>query len=165
MPDRRAADPTLPKPAAADSRGGTEPFWRRKALADMTAGEWESLCDGCGKCCLEKLECGRSGEISYTNVACQLLDLDTCRCRHYADRRRWVSNCEKLTPAKVRRLPWLPTTCAYRLRAQGRDLPGWHWLVSGDRELVHVVGASVRGRAVAAADAGPLDHHICIWPR
>lgn len=156
MPD--ASPPSAAIPAEP-------PFWRRKALSDMTAAEWESLCDGCGKCCLEKLECGFSGEISYTNVACRLLDIGTCRCRRYERRQRWVASCERLTPAKIGRLAWLPGSCAYRLLAEGRDLPWWHRLVSGDPDLVHEIGASVRGRAVAAADAGPLDHHICEWPR
>lgn len=140
------------------------PFWESKTLAELTAPEWEALCDGCGKCCLEKLEDGFTGEISHTNVACRLLDLETCRCRRYADRRRWVPNCQKLTAELVSTVNWLPSTCAYRLRAQGRPLPWWHHLVSGDRGLVHRVGASVYGRAVPEDEAGPLDHHIVVWP-
>jgi uncharacterized protein len=139
------------------------PFWRAKVLAEMTRAEWESLCDGCGKCCLEKLEDPRSGEISHTNVACRLLDVGTCRCSRYAERQRLVPNCEQLDAENVRRFHWLPSSCAYRLLAEGRDLPWWHHLVSGDPELVHRVGASVRGRAVPERRAGPLEHHIVTW--
>lgn len=140
------------------------PFWEAKSLSELTAEEWEELCDGCGKCCLEKLEDGSTGEVSYTNVACRMLDLTTCRCRRYADRHRWVPNCQTLTVTLVNDVNWLPSTCAYRLRAEGRSLPWWHHLVSGDRQMVHRLGFSVRGRAVPEDDAGPLDHHIVAWP-
>ena len=149
----------MPVPLAASE----PPFWKRKTLADMTADEWEALCDGCGKCCLEKLEDADSGAISYTNVACRLLNVHTCRCTRYAQRRRFVPNCVGLTADSVADLEWLPSTCAYRLLARGRELPWWHHLVSGDRETVHAVGASVRGRAVPEKRAGPLDHHIVTW--
>ncbi len=139
-------------------------FWKKRPLAELGKGEWEALCDGCGKCCLEKIEDGFTGEISYTNVACRLLDLGTCRCSRYAERRRHVPNCEQLTPENVLALTWLPSTCAYRLLAEGKELPDWHYLVSGDPELVHRVGASVRGRAVPERRAGPLEHHIVDWP-
>lgn len=140
------------------------PFWTTKPLDQMTRAEWESLCDGCGKCCLEKLEDPASGRISFTDVACRLLDVGTCRCTRYAERRRFVPNCEQLDPENVRRFRWLPSTCAYRLLAAGRDLPWWHPLVSGDPELVHRVGASVRGRAVTERRAGMLEQHIVTWP-
>jgi hypothetical protein len=140
-------------------------FWELKPLEALSAPEWESLCDGCGKCCLEKLEDARTGEISYTEVACAFLDVSTCRCRRYRDRRRDMPACEKLTPANVRQFDWLPATCAYRLLSQGRPLPWWHHLVSGDRELVHQVGGSARGRAVPLAQAGRLEHHIVTWPK
>ena len=130
----------------------------------MTHDEWESLCDGCAKCCLEKLEDAETGEIAHTNVACRLLDLGACRCTRYATRKRYVPNCEVLTPENVHQYGWLPSTCAYRLLAAGRDLQWWHPLVSGDPELVHIIGVSVRGRAVAESRAGPLEHHICGWP-
>lgn len=129
----------------------------------MRSVEWEALCDGCGKCCLEKIEDGYTGEISYTNVACRLLDLGTCRCTRYTDRRRFVPNCEALTAEGVLALSWLPMSCAYRRLAEGHDLPDWHHLVCGDPEMVHRVGASVRGRAVAESRAGPLEHHIVTW--
>lgn len=154
----------MAEPSPSDD-APSRPFWRRKRLEQMTPGEWESLCDGCGKCCLEKLRWGRWGTISHTDVACRLLDLESCRCRRYGERRRLVPNCEQLTAAKIRRLDWLPSTCAYRVLAEGGDLAWWHPLVSGDPETVHAAGISVRGRAVAPAGAGPLEHHIVDWPR
>lgn len=150
--------------AAVDDGIGEAPFWTAKRLDEMTPAEWESLCDGCGKCCLEKLQDADSGEISHTNVACRLLDIRRCRCTRYLERRRFVPNCEQLNPSNIRRFTWLPSSCAYRLLAEGRELPWWHHLVSGDRELVHRVGASVRGRAVSERRAGPLEHHIVTWP-
>ncbi|TVR82468.1 MAG: YcgN family cysteine cluster protein [Rhodospirillales bacterium] len=139
-------------------------FWRTKSLETMTASEWEALCDGCAKCCLAKLQDADTDEIAHTNVACRLLDLDTCRCGDYDRRQRRVPGCQVLTPSTVAHFQWLPSTCAYRLVAAGRDLPWWHHLVSGDRDLVHRVGASVWGRAVPEAEAGPLEHHIVTWP-
>ncbi len=141
-----------------------EPFWRRKTLAEMTRSEWESLCDGCAKCCLDKLQDEDTGEISYTEVACRLLDLGTCRCTDYANRKRFVPDCVVLTPRTVARLTWLPSTCAYRLVSEGRDLEWWHPLVSGDPETVHRAGVSVRGRAVPEALAGDLEDHVVHWP-
>lgn len=155
-----AAPPASPTPP----EDGERPFWVVKALGEMSPAEWESLCDGCGRCCLEKLEDALTGEISHTDVACTLLDVGACRCTRYAERQRFVPECERLDPENVRRFEWLPSTCAYRLLAQGRPLPWWHHLVSGDPELVHRVGASVRGRAVPAARAGCLEHHIVTWP-
>jgi uncharacterized cysteine cluster protein YcgN (CxxCxxCC family) len=140
------------------------PFWRRKTLAEMSDEEWESLCDGCAKCCLHKLEDIDSGQIDYTEVACRLLDLETCRCTRYPDRRRLVSDCVVLTPDKVDELAWLPPTCAYRLVAEGQDLPWWHPLVSGDAATVESVGVSVRGRVVSERAAGDLEDHIVDWP-
>jgi uncharacterized cysteine cluster protein YcgN (CxxCxxCC family) len=143
---------------------GQRPFWKTKRLEELSRDEWESVCDGCGKCCLEKLEDADTGEISYTEVACRLLDIRRCRCTRYAERRRFVPNCEQLDPQNIHRFTWLPSSCAYRLLADGNDLPWWHHLVSGDRDLVHRVGASVRGRAVPERRAGPLEHHIVTWP-
>ena len=140
------------------------PFWKRKTLAEMTRDEWESLCDGCGKCCLEKLEEEATGEISHTNVACRLLDVHGCRCTRYENRHRYVSNCEVLSADNIKLFHWLPASCAYRMLAEGRDLAWWHQLVSGDPELVHTVGISVRGRAVPENRAGPLEHHIVTCP-
>lgn len=141
-----------------------QPFWQHKTLAEMSAAEWESLCDGCGKCCLAKLQDWETGEVSYTNVACRLLDLDTGRCRRYARRHRSVDNCVRLSAENVPDLAWLPSTCAYRLVARGEALPDWHPLVSGDPQSVHASGYSVRGRVVAEGRSGPLEHHLVEWP-
>ena len=141
------------------------PFWKHKALGEMTRAEWESLCDGCAKCCLAKLQDVDSDALVFTNVACRLLDLDTCRCKNYAKRRRYVPTCERLTPANVAAFDWLPSTCAYRLIAEGKDLPRWHHLVSGDPDLVHRGGHSVCGKVVSETEAGPIEHHIVDWPR
>jgi uncharacterized cysteine cluster protein YcgN (CxxCxxCC family) len=142
------------------------PFWRRKRLEEMDAAEWESLCDGCARCCLNKLEDIDTGEISWTDVACRLLDGETCRCRDYGNRQGIVSDCVQLDPEAVRTLSWLPPTCAYRLVAEGRDLYWWHPLVSGDPETVHQAGVSVRGRTVSEADwpADTLEQRISTWP-
>ncbi len=126
----------------------SEPFWRTKSLDEMDTAEWESLCDGCGRCCLNKLEDWDTGEIAFTNVACTLFDDKTCRCRDYSNRTQVVADCVPLTPAAVRELTWLPGTCAYRRLAEGRDLAWWHPLVSGDPATVHRAGISVRGRVV-----------------
>lgn len=142
-----------------------QPFWRVKTLEQMTALEWESLCDGCGKCCLLKFIDQDSGEVDYTDVACRLLDLGTGRCGDYPNRHSRVKGCIRLTPATVRRSDWLPTSCAYRLIAEGSDLAWWHPLVSGDRETVHRAGVSIRGRAVPERRAGNPEHRIVTWPR
>ena len=142
-----------------------EPFWRRKRLAEMTPAEWESLCDGCGKCCLHKLQYEKPRHIQFTNVACKLLDIHTCRCTDYPHRREQVPDCVKLTPENIKKLRWLPKSCAYRVLHEGGDLEWWHPLVSGSRETVHKAGISVRGRAVAERAADILDHHIVTWPK
>jgi len=139
------------------------PFWQAKPLADLDRDEWESLCDGCGRCCLHKLEDWDTGEIHYTNVACRMLDLGKCTCKDYPNRRRHIPDCVALSAAEVERLRWLPPTCAYRLLVEGQPLPWWHPLISGDPDSVHRAGVSVRGRAVSETRAGPLDHHIVTW--
>lgn len=143
---------------------GSVPFWQAKRLEEMTDAEWESLCDGCGRCCLHKLRDEDSGALSFTNVACRLLDLHTCRCSDYAARQRRVPDCVQLSPAALRRIDWLPPSCAYRRLAEGRGLPWWHPLVSGNPETVHRAGVSVRDRAVSEKRAGPLEHHVVDWP-
>jgi len=141
-----------------------EPFWRRKRLAEMDRQEWEALCDGCGKCCLHKLEDWDTGEVFHTNVACRLLDLGSCRCTRYAERKRLVPDCVQLDPGNVAELGWMPQSCAYRLVHEGKPLPAWHHLVCGDREEVHRVGASVRGRCLSERHAGELEDHILPAP-
>jgi uncharacterized cysteine cluster protein YcgN (CxxCxxCC family) len=141
-----------------------EPFWRAKRLRDMSREEWESLCDGCGKCCLHKLQYEDTGEVHYTNVACRLLDLGSCRCTNYDQRQRQVPDCVALKPENLLQLNWLPSTCAYRLLANGKELPWWHPLVTGDPNSVHAAGQSVRGRAIPERKADILDHHLVTWP-
>ena len=135
-------------------------FWETKTLEAMTRVEWESLCDGCGKCCLHKLEDEETGELHPTNVACRLLDRRSGRCSDYKHRHAYVPECVRLTPAKLRQLDWLPSTCAYRLLADGDPLPEWHPLITGDPESVHRSGESVRGWTVSEDDAGDLEHHL-----
>jgi len=141
------------------------PFWTEKALADMTPEEWESLCDGCARCCLEKLQDTETDEISYTEVACAMLNLETCRCANYAERQRYMPDCVALTQHNVAELKWMPSTCAYRLLAEGKPLPAWHPLITGDPLSAMKAGISVKGRAVAEHDAGDLEDHIVDWPR
>jgi hypothetical protein len=150
----------------SNGSGGAPPFWRTKSLAEMTGPEWESLCDGCARCCLNKLEYEDTGEIEWTDVACRLLDDDTCRCRDYAHRHRRVPDCLALTAENVPRLTWLPPTCGYRLVAEGRDLYWWHPLVSGDPETVHAAGISVRHRTVSetVVPVADFDDHVVAWP-
>lgn len=136
------------------------PFWRRKPLEEMSRAEWESLCDGCGRCCLNKLEYENTGAIAWTDVACRLFDDSTCRCTDYPHRSERIPDCETLTPEKVRTLTWLPPTCAYRLRAENRALPDWHPLRTGDPDSTRRAGMSVRGWAVPERRARRLEDHI-----
>ena len=140
------------------------PYWRTKSLEEMTREEWEALCDGCARCCLIKLEDEDTGEIAYTDIACRLLDLGSCRCTRYRQRLRMVPECVDLTPEQVRKFDWLPSTCAYRLVAEGRDLAWWHPLVSGDPETVHKAGISVRGRVVPERRGDDPEDRIVTWP-
>lgn len=137
-------------------------FWELP-LGKLDREEWEALCDGCGKCCLLKVEDEDNGDVYQTNLACKLLDIGSGRCCDYRNRRAAVPDCVQLTPDKAASLPWLPETCAYRLRAEGDLLPDWHYLICGDREAVHAAGASVRGKAISEQFAGPIEQHI-IWP-
>ena len=138
----------------------TRPFWETKPLTAMSKAEWESLCDGCGKCCLNKLEDAETGEIFATNVACKLLDRRTARCTDYKNRKARVPDCVRLTPAALTRIEWLPSTCAYLLLYRGEALPDWHPLVTGDPESVHRAGVSVRGWTVSELEAGELEMPI-----
>jgi uncharacterized protein len=140
------------------------PFWKTKTLAEMTDAEWESLCDGCGRCCLHKLRDDDTGEIAFTNVACRLLDTHSCRCSDYERRQKKVPDCVRLTPKSLAEIDWLPPSCAYRRVAEGKDLPWWHHLVSGDPDSVHKAGISVRHRVISERHAGPLEHHLAEWP-
>ena len=143
------------------------PFWRRKRLHQMTEAEWESLCDGCGRCCLVKLEEEDTKKIYFTDVGCRLLDTETCRCREYRHRTEKVDDCVRLTPQTVAEIGWLPPTCAYRLIGEGRELYWWHPLVSGDAETVHQAGISVRARVTDLEDDVPsdaLEERIVDWP-
>ncbi len=140
------------------------PFWKSKSLDQMTDAEWESLCDGCGRCCLHKLRDDDTDVIHHTNVACRLLDIESCACSDYPGRRRKVPDCVQLTPAALAEIDWLPPSCGYRRIAEGRGLAWWHPLVSGSRETVHEAGVSVRGRAIDERVAGELDQHLVDWP-
>ncbi len=139
------------------------PFWQAKALNAMTPAEWESLCDGCGRCCVIKLEDEETGELHYTDIACRLFDDRTCRCGNYRLRAKLVAGCVVLTPKKLPLVAhWLPPTCAYRLLHEGKPLYDWHPLVSGDPDSVHAAGISLRGRVVPEyeVDEDEYEDHI-----
>lgn len=153
----------------------SNPFWRTKTLAQMSEAEWESLCDGCARCCLVKLEDEDTGAVVYTDLACHMLDEAACRCRDYPNRDREAPDCVRLTPQAVSALSWLPRSCAYRRISEGRGLPSWHPLVTGDPDSVHKAGVSVRGRvvvlpdqatlvAMAQTDVDALMERIVDWP-
>ncbi|MED5367761.1 MAG: YcgN family cysteine cluster protein [Pseudomonadota bacterium] len=150
----------------AEDNADPPPFWRTTPLHRMTLDQWESLCDGCAKCCLLKLIDKDTEALHFTNVACQLLDGQSCRCRDYANRQIHVPDCVRLSPSVLDSLDWMPSTCAYRLLRDGKDLPAWHPLVSGDPESVHHAGISVRGRVVSETlvDDADLEAHIVKWP-
>jgi uncharacterized cysteine cluster protein YcgN (CxxCxxCC family) len=138
----------------------SEPRFWDKPIETLTRAQWEALCDGCGRCCLHKLEDADTGEVHRTNVACRLLDLKTARCADYRHRRTLVPDCLRLTPRLAAAVTWLPETCAYKLRAEGKPLPAWHYLECGDREAVVRAGVSVVGRAISEVVAGPIEDHI-----
>ena len=141
-------------------------FWEEKSLTEMTPAEWEALCDGCGRCCLVKLEDEDSGEIITSDVHCRLLDGESCHCTNYPGRQAQVPDCIKLTPENVTEIAWIPRTCAYRRLAEGKGLAWWHPLVSGDPETIVTVGVSVRGRTVNEQDVAPdeWEEHAVDWP-
>ncbi len=157
MKDNAKTPPAKPKP----------PFWRGRKLAEFSKAEWESLCDGCGRCCLVKLEDEDTGEIHFTDVGCRLLDVKAARCADYGHRSRRVKDCLRLDPENAGALKWLPPTCAYRLIARGEDLPDWHPLVSGRRESVVEARISILGRVGPLEDEVSIDEiveHIVAWP-
>jgi uncharacterized cysteine cluster protein YcgN (CxxCxxCC family) len=177
MPPQSSQKETLSKAASSSSKARdlasaktseTKPFWKDRELETFSQAEWESLCDGCGRCCLVKLEDEDTGEIHFTDLGCKLLDGETCQCSDYRRRRQRVRDCLKLTPASVRSLPWLPPTCAYRVLAEGRDLAWWHPLVSGTPDTVHEAGVSVKGRVAALETEIKLEDYpdyIVSWPK
>ncbi len=143
----------------------SQPFWKQKSLHQLSREEWELLCDGCAKCCLFKLEDKKTGSVSYTGVCCRLLSLRTCRCTSYKNREKQVPTCMNLSPTRVEQFHWLPKTCAYRLVHEGKDLPLWHHLVSGDKELIHRLGFSIKGKVVSEKNIHMLrlHQHVVDW--
>lgn len=137
-------------------------FWITKRLEELTSEEWESLCDGCGKCCLHKLEDEDDGQVYYTNVVCRLLSLANCQCTDYKNRLKEVPDCLNLKPDRIEEFGWLPSTCAYRLRAQGKPLPDWHHLNSGSYEAMHKAGMSVKDKVIPEAHVAEEDLEDCI---
>lgn len=142
-----------------------ERFWEEYSLSAMSAAEWEALCDGCGRCCLHKLEYEDCGEIDYTDVACKMLDIDTAKCRDYPGRKTHVPDCVQLTPENVGTINWLPPTCAYRRLNEGRDLPRWHPLLSGDPASVQRARISVIGRVLSETEVNEedIEEHVIHW--
>lgn len=138
-------------------------FWKNTPLDELSPDQWESLCDGCGKCCLQKLEDRDTGEIFYTNIACRLLDTDTGHCSDYCNRKVRNPDCISLTLAELDDPYWLPSTCAYRLLANGQDLPPWHPLLTGDPDSVLEAGMGTAGRVTHLPNGGDLEHHLIDW--
>lgn len=153
----------------ADCADDDEPFWRVKPMKEMSKQEWESLCDGCGQCCLVKLEFvdegETSGDIAFTDVACKLLDPISCRCRDYKNRFVQVPDCLQLSPDNLDQVSWLPETCGYRLVAGGKDLLWWHPLISGSPETVHDAGISVRSKTVSESELSDeeIEQRVTNW--
>lgn len=145
--------------------GGISEFWRHKTLEEMTRDEWESLCDGCARCCLLKIAPDDSGDVRYTAARCELLDDATCRCTRYEQRTRLVKDCVRVTPALAREASWLPSTCAYRRLGEGKDLPEWHPLRTGDERSVLDAGMTIRGRSVSSVGVHPdsLPEMVINW--
>ena len=142
-----------------------KPFWQTVKLADMTAAQWEAVCDGCAKCCLVKLQDDDSGEIVFTDIVCNLLDQQSCRCAHYEERTKLVPDCVKLSKDNLDKIDFMPPSCAYRLLHEGKDLPQWHPLVSGRADSVVEAGMSVKGRVIAEmAFDGDSEDRVVDWP-
>lgn len=142
-----------------------KPFWQTVKLADMTAAQWEAVCDGCAKCCLVKLQDEDNGEIVFTDIVCNLLDQQSCRCAHYEERTKLVPDCVKLTKDNLDKIDFMPPSCAYRLLHEGKDLPQWHPLVSGRADSVVEAGMSVKGRVIAEmAFDGDSEDRVVDWP-
>lgn len=142
-----------------------KPFWKEKTLNQMNSNEWEALCSGCGKCCVQKIQYPDKKDIKYTNICCYLLCPNTCRCTAYEERNTLVPSCMSLTPLRVKEYDWLPETCSYRLLLQKKELPWWHHLVSGDQNLIHLLGHSVKGKVVSEEYIHDLqlNQHIIEW--
>ena len=155
-----------PAKSSLTKKGPQKPFWRRKTLQQMNVAEWESLCDGCGKCCTYTLEDEETSDLYRTNVACKLFDSGTCGCGDYANRFKTVPECLKVTPQNIETLEFFPPTCAYLLVFEGKDLPDWHHLVCGDREEIHRRGLSVQGRTISESVIGEadLEDFVIEWP-
>lgn len=142
----------------------TRQYWEEKSLKEMTRKEWEDLCDGCGKCCLNKIEDEDTGDIFFTNVGCKLFESRTCKCSNYNNRKKLVADCQILTPKKVNSLTWLPSSCSYRRVNEGKGLPDWHHLVSGSKSTIHRAGASLKGKIVLnEQNVKDLEDHVVDW--
>lgn len=150
-------------PVLSNGKNDAMNFWQTKKLSEMTTEEWESLCDNCGKCCLHKLEDEDTGNIHFTSVACDLIDLKTCRCTRYSERTRLVPECLDLKQHDFAEFNWLPATCAYRLLSDGKELPPWHPLVSGTKKSVQEAGVSVGSYAMKESDIDDLEDYIIEW--
>lgn len=144
---------------------GKDNFWQSKSLEQMSSEEWEQLCDGCGKCCLHKLEDEDSQEIAYTRVICRYFDESSCRCQVYSTRKSLVPTCVILKPTNLKDLPWMPSTCAYRLLYEGKELPTWHPLISGNREAIEESGNAVSGKVISEefVHEDGYDEHLVKW--
>ncbi|MEO3682383.1 YcgN family cysteine cluster protein [Shewanella vesiculosa] len=139
-------------------------FWTTIPLEDMTTEQWESLCDGCGKCCLNKIIDDETDELYYTNAACHLLDDSSCGCRRYPERFTYVPECTAITPVNIAELTWLPDSCAYRRVYAGKGLPSWHPLLTGNKDAMHAAGISVQGKTVNETKVKYLEDCIVLWP-